>query len=168
MSELVARLAVNHLRNLMFPTMPQDIRELFPKITDMLMSGSNLVPNIQVGQYQDLGANAATPLITVDCSGTAEGAVNVYRHLDLHVDMWAGGNAASNLDGRRVISIISEYVFRYLQNMNWSGKPQPGSSYVQIQRSYEIERSMILFEPDVKVYHISNIYRVEALCQTWY
>lgn len=167
MSEQVARLAVVTLRNNMFPALPQDIQGLFALISDPLVSGQDQVPNIVVGQYQDFGVGAATPMITVFCSGSAEGIVNQYRHLDLHVDIWLGGNAAPNVDGRRVVSVIYEYVFRTLQNTNWSGKAA-GGSFVQIERSYEIERSPILFEPEGKVYHIANAYRVEALAKTWY
>lgn len=169
MSEAVARLAVNYLRNYMYFALPADIQRMFPMVTDLLgPTGINQVPNILVGQYQDFGVGAATPLITVYCAGAAEGIVNQYRHLDLHVDIWIGGNIATNVDGRRFISIIYEYVYRTLQNTNWTGVPKPGGNTIQIQRSYETERSPILFEAADKMYHLANIYRVEALCKTWY
>ena len=168
MSEKVARLAVNQLRNVMFPALPADVQKLFPKTTDALMSGTNQVPNIMVGSYQDLGANTGTPLITVYCDGAQEGIVNVYRHLDLHIDIWLGGDVAANMDGRRLVSTIYEYINRSLQNINWSGTVKPGAGYVSIQRCYETERSPILFEPTNKIYHLSNTYRVEAISQSWY
>lgn len=168
MSELVARLAVNLLRNGMFPQLPADVRQLFPLITDTLVQkGQIQVPNIVVGEYVDYGANSASPMIAVHCEGPQEGIVNVWRHLNLSVDMWIGGDQTGNVDGRRFVSILYEYVNRSLQNINWSGGV-PGSSYVQIQRSYELERSPILFEPTNKTYRISNIYRVEAISKTWY
>lgn len=175
MSEVVARLAVNYLRKYMFPVLPQDIRKVFPQISDPLGAdtsgnpiGKNQVPNIVVGQYQDFGVGAATPIITVYCAGASEGMVNQYRHLDMHVDIWVGGNIAANVDGRRWVSIIYEYVYRTLQNTNWTGIPINGGHTVQIERSFETERSPVLFEPTAKMYHISNIYRVEALSIVWY
>ena len=169
MSEQVARLAVNYLRKYMFPVLPTDIQNMFPPAVDPLgPGGPNQVPNIMVGQYQDFGVGAATPLITVYCAGAQEGIVNQYRHLDLHVDIWVGGNFATNVEGRRIVSIIYEYVNRTLQNTNWTGVPKPGSNTIQIQRSYETERSPILFEASEKIYHLVNIYRVEALCRSWY
>ena len=170
MSELVARLAVSQLRNNMFPALSQDMQALFPKTVDPLVQdGQTQVPNIVVGEYADYGANAPNPMITVHCEGPQEGIVNVWRHLNLTIDMWIGGDKGPNVDGRRFVSIIHEYVNRFLQNVNWSGRGgSKGSSYVQIQRSYETERSPILFDPTNKVYRISNIYRVEAVSQTWY
>jgi hypothetical protein len=168
MSELVARLAVNLLRNGMFPQLPVDIQSLFPLITDPLVeNGQTQVPNIVVGEYVDFGSNAATLMMAVHCEGPQEGIVNVWRHLSLTVDIWASGDSASNVDGRRVVSIIYEYTNRALQNINWSGGAK-GSSYVQIERSYELERSPIIYDAQTKVYRISNIYRVEALSNKWY
>lgn len=169
MSELVSRLAVQQLRNLMFPQLPQDIQGLFPLIADPLVeNGQTQVPNIVVGEYVDFGANASTPMLAVSCKGAQEGIVNVWRHLDLTIDMWINGNAGGNVDGRRVVSILYEYTNRALQNINWSGAA-PGSSYVQVQRCYETERSPILFEPTAKIYRISNIYKVEAISgKGWY
>jgi hypothetical protein len=162
MSELVARVAVQLLRNYMFPALPQDMQEKFPTYADPLVS-NNQVPNIIAGQYQDLGANATTPLITVHCEGAAEGLVNVYRHITMHVDIWVGApTPGPNIDERRFISILYEYIYRSLQNTNWSGQK------VRIERSYEIERSPILFEPQTKMMHLSNSYRVEALSTVWY
>jgi len=152
----------------MFPALPPDVQSKFPTVQDPLVNGPNSVPNIVVGQYQDFGANAATPMVTVNCNGAAEGIVNVYRHLDLRVDIWVGGNIASNVDGRRFISIIYEYIFRTLCNTNWTGQSQPGGSTVRIERCYETERSPILFEPTNNIYHIATIFRVEALANTWY
>jgi len=168
MSEQVARLCVNTLRSSMFPLLPPDVQSKFPLISDPLVAGNNQVPNIIVGEYQDTGANAATPMVTVNCNGAQDGLVKVYRHLDLFVDIWVGGNIAPNVDGRRFVSIIYEYVNRTLENTNWTGVAQPGGSTVQIERCYETERSKIMFDPQNKIYHISNIYRVEALCKTWY
>lgn len=168
MSEQVARLAVNHLRKFMFPALPPDMQAVFPKTKDPLISGPASVQNIVVGQYLDFGANAANPLITVNCSGAAEGIVNVYRHLDLHVDIWVGGNLAINADGRRFVSIIYEYIFRTLQNTNWTGFAQSGGSKIRIQRCYETERSPIMFEAMNKVYHLAIVFRVEAISETWY
>lgn len=169
MSELVARLAVAQLRTNMFPLLSPDIQKMFPLITDPILSGENKVPQIIVGEIQDLGVGVVTPLITVNCSGVQEGLVNVYRHLDLRVDIWCGGNLAPGLDGRRLISNIYEYVNRALQNVNWSGRGGAlNVSYVQIKRCFETQRSPILFEPATKMYHIANGYRVEALSQTWY
>lgn len=168
MSEQVARLCVNVLRKYMFAALPQDIQNTFPKITDQLISGQNPQPNIVVGEYMDFGANAATPMVTVNCAGPTEGIVNVYRHLDLHVDIWAGGNIAANVDGRRFVSIVYEYIFRTLCNTNWTGIAQPGGSTVSIQRCYEIDRSKILFDAASKIYHIAVVFKVEAICKTWY
>ena len=168
MSEKVARLAVTTLRNSMFPLLPQQIRDMFPKILDPLVDQTEKVPNIVVGQYQDFGANAGLPMIAVNCEGASEGIVNVYRHITMHVDIWVGANQSPNVDARRIASIIYEYVFRSLQNVNWSSKLVDGISAVQIERCYELERSAILFEPTNKIYHIANSYRVEALSQTWY
>lgn len=168
MSEQVSRLAVNYLRNHMVPALPPDVQNLIPLVTDPLVAGQNQVPNVVVGQYLDFGANPITPMITVHCEGPAEGIVNVYRHLDLHIDIWIGGNVATNVDGRRLTSIISEYCFRSLNNTNWSGISQSGGSYVQIQRSYETNVGPILFEPQNKIYHKSITLRVEALSKTWY
>lgn len=164
MSELVARLAVAQLRKFMIPALPSDVSSKFPLINDPLVSGNTQVPNIVVGQYQDQGANAALPMITVYCEGASEGLVNVYRHLTLHVDIWVGpATPGPNADERRFVSIVYEYIFRSLQNTNWSGQK------VRIERSYEIERSPILFEPASKIYHLSNSYRVEALSAAgWY
>jgi len=169
-SELVARLAVQRLRNVMFPLLPTDVQNLFPMTTDPLVdNGQTEVPNIVVGEYSDFGANAATPMITVHCEGPQEGIVNVWRHLNLTADMWIGGDQAANVDGRRIVSIIHEYTNRSLQNINWSGRGgAAGSSYVQIKRCYEVERSPILFESTNKIYRISEIFRVEALSQSWY
>lgn len=171
MSELVARLAVQQLRNKMFPALPQDIQSIFPQISDTLVQGgANQVPNIVVGEYVDYGANAASPMIAVSCEGPQEGIVNVWRHLNLTVDMWISGEMGGNVDGRRVISIIYEYVNRALQNINWSGNGGiVGSGFVRIKRSYESERSKILFDPTNKAFRIANIYKVEAICDTgWY
>lgn len=162
MSELIARLAVQQLRNKMYPALPDTVQKLFPQISDPVVSGSTLVPNIVVGQYSDFGVGAATPMIAVNASGAQEGIVNVYRHLNLSIDIWVGGDKAGNLDGRRVVSIIYEYVNKSLQNVNWSGQ------LVQIERCYETERPAIMFDPTGKLYRIANIYRVEALSAKWY
>jgi len=170
MSEKVARLAVQQLRKNMFPQLPQDIQDLFPKTTDPLgprpADGSipdlDQVPNIMVGQYQDFGANAGTLLVTVYSSGSAEGIVKVYRHLELYVDIWVSSAESSNVEARRIASIIYEYIFRNLHNKNWSGEN------IQIERCYEIERSPILFDGQNKICHIANVYRVEALSAVWY
>lgn len=169
MSELVARLCVQQLRNKMFPALPSDVQNLFPQIADPLVQNSTtMVPNIVVGEYVDYSANAATPMMAVHCEGPQEGIINVLRHLNLSIDMWIGGDVAGNVEGRRVVSIIYEYANRALQNINWSGKA-PGSSYVQIERSYETERSPIIFDGTTKVYRIANIYRVEAISRDgWY
>jgi len=169
MSEQVARLAVNLLRKSMYSALPQDVQAMFPPYTDPLLpQNKNPVPNIVVGEYRDFGVNVPTPLITVNCDGAQEGLVNVYRHLNLNIDIWIGGNVAPNVDGRRLISIIYEYINRSLQNVNWTGVPNAGGNTIQIERCYETERSRILFEASTKVYHLANIYRVEALCKTWY
>ena len=169
MSEQVSRLAVQHLRKKMFPLLPSEIQKTFPLISDPLVEDDNKVPKIVVGTLTEYGANTATPAITVNCEGEADGIVNVYRHLLLHVDIWAGGNIASNVDGRRFVSIVYQHVFDALQNINWSGRGgSPNTDYVQVERCYETQRSAIMFEPAQKIYHIANTYRVEALCQTWY
>lgn len=167
MSEKIARLAVNYLRDFMFPALPIDIQNLFPLVNDPFASpdSTDPVPNIVVGEYQDFGANASLPMITAYAEGAAEGIVPHYRHLTLHIDIWVGANQSPNVDSRRVISILYEYVFRTLDNTNWT----PTKQGVQIERSYEIERSAILFEPTNRIYHISNSYRVEALSASgWY
>jgi len=163
MSELVSRLAVQQLRNLMFPALPPDIQSKFPQISDPIVAGDNQVPNIVVGQFQDFGANPATPMIAVYCEGAAEGLVNVYRHITMHVEPWVPApTPGPNADARRFLSILYEYIFRSLQNVNWSGQQ------VRIERCYEIERSPILFEPQNKIYHLSIAFRVEALSLAWY
>jgi hypothetical protein len=162
MSEKVARLAVRALRNNMFPGLPDYIRNKFPMVKDPVVSPTEPVPNIVVGRYVDFGANAASPMIAVVCDGAAEGMVNVYRHLNLRIDIWLGGDVAGNVDGRRFVSIIYEHIFENLQNTNWSGDS------IDIERCYETERSEILFEPQNKIYHIANTYRVEALSKLWY
>lgn len=162
MSERVARLAVSALRALMFPQLPSQIQQLFPMIADPLIAGDNKVPNIVVGEYEDFGSAAGLPMITIHCDGAVEGMVNVYRHLTLTVDIWTGAGEAVNVDGRRVASTIYQYVFQNLQNTNWSGNK------VEIARCYEVDRSKILFEPESKIYHIANLYRVEALSAVWY
>lgn len=160
MSEKVARLAVSKLRTFMFPQLPVALRAMFPLITDPLVKGDTKVPNIVVGDQADFGANTAnTAMVTVNAEGATDGIVNVYRHIQLNVDIWA---SQPNVDGRRVASIIYEYVFNNLCNTNWTGDG------IAIQRSYEIERSPVLFEPQNKIYHISNKYRVEAISETWY
>lgn len=169
MSELVARLAVQQLRNKMFPSLPSTFQKILPLVQDPLVEdGPTQVPNIVVGEYQDFGANAPTPMITVHCDGPQEGIVNVWRHVNLYIDIWLNGSVSGNVDGRRVISVLYEYINRSLQNVNWSGRGSPGSSFVQVQRCYEIERSTIQFEPTDKTYHLANIYKVEAVSQTWY
>lgn len=172
MSEKVARLAVQQLRIGMYPLLPQDVQEIFPLVEDTLVQGgTDKVPNVMVGEYSDFGGRAGTPMIAVHCEGPQEGIVNVYRHLNLSVDIWIDGTSGGNVDGRRVVSIIYEYVNRALQNVNWSGSGKPGAKgndFVQIQRCYETERSSILFEETGKVYRIANIYKVEALSQSWY
>lgn len=164
MSELVARLAVHQLRTYMFPALPAGVSKKFPLISDPLVSGTTQVPNAVVGQYQDYGANAVLPGIFVYAEGAQEGLVNVFRHLTLHVEPWAPcSNPGPNVDERKFMGILYEYINRCLQNTNWSG------SGVRIQRCYEIERSPMLFEPTNKVYHIANAYRVEALSNVgWY
>jgi len=163
MSERVARLAVNLLRGPMYNALPQDVQALFPQITDPIVTGNqDPVPNIVVGRYQDFGANAAAIIVTVDCAGPAESLVRQYRHLDLDVEVWVTSGQSPNVDGRRIASIIYEYIRRTLQDVNWSG------NQISIQRSYETERSPILFEGQNKTYHISSRYRVEAISQVWY
>ncbi len=171
MSEKVARLAVQLLRNKMFPALPQSYQDMFAKITDPLVSATDKVPNIVVGDVQDFGANVAFPIITVHGEGITDNMVNVYRHLDMIVDIWAGDSQSSDVDGRRIVSTLYEFVRRSLQNVNWSGLPPGGTTpadFVQVERSYETERSPILFQADQKLYHIRNSYRVEVLSQTWY
>lgn len=172
MSEKVARLAVQQLRLAMFPSLPDDVQTLFPKIQDTIVQGGqDTVPNIVVGEYSDYGARTSTPMIAVHCEGPQEGIVNVFRHLSLSIDIWIDGTSGGNVDGRRIVSIIYEYVNKAFQNINWSGSGIPGkkgTDFVQIKRCYEIERSQILFEETSKIYRIANIYRVEALSQTWY
>ena len=148
----------------MFQDLPADIRKMFPLIADPLVEGAESVPAIVVGDYQDYGANAASPMICVTAEGATEGIVNVYRHITLRVTMWVGGDKVTNVDGRRIVSIIYEAVFQNLCNTNWTGNG------ISIQRSYEIERSKILFEPTAKTYRIENTYRVEAIAvgATWY
>lgn len=163
MSELVARLAVKQLRNKMFSQLPESVQNMFPLITDVVVQqGDDKVPNIVVGEYSDFGVNAASPMVAVSCKGPQEGVVNQYRHLDLSIDIWVGGDKAGNREGRTVVSIIYEYVNRFIQNVNWSGQK------VSIARCYETERSPIMFDPTGKVYRIANIYRVEALSAVWY
>lgn len=168
MSESLARLAVNQLRKNMYPNLPQDVQNIFPKIADPFTLVSDPVPNIVVGEYTDFGMNAQSPVIAVHCEGPQEGIVNVWRHLKLSIDIWIGGNTGGNVDGRRIVSIIYEYVNRALQNVNWSGEPSPGADYIQIQRCFESERSSILFDTNNKAYRIANIYQVEAISKTWY
>jgi hypothetical protein len=169
MSEQISRLAVQQLRNVMFPLLPQFIQSQFPTSSDPLVAGDMPVPNIFVGDITEKGAQAATPAITVSCEGEAEGTVSVYRHLLLHVDIWVGGNVASSGSGRRFVSTIYQHIFDSLQNVNWSGRGGvQGIDYVQILRCYETQRSGIMFEPTSKIYHLANTYRVEALCKTWY
>lgn len=163
MSEKVSRLAVALLRNAMYNALPPDIQGLIPKISDVLVTGSqDQVPNIVVGRYQDFGSNAGMIVITVDCSGPSESLVRVYRHLDLDVEIWVSSAQSPNVDGRKIVSILYEYIRRTLQETNWSGNS------ISIQRSYETERSPILFEGQNKIYHLSNRYRVEAISLLWY
>lgn len=168
MSELVAKVAVQYLRATMFPALPADVQQKFPRISDPLLN--NPVPNIVVGQYQDYGANAAMPIVTAYCEGAAEGIVNVYRHLTLHVEPWiSAATLGPNVDGRTFLGILYEYIFRCLQNTNWgSAGNKVGIKGLRIERCYEIERSPLLFEPQNKIYHLSNSYRVEALSSVWY
>jgi hypothetical protein len=163
-SAKVSNLAIRILRNAMFPALPQDLQALFPKVQDPFAPPNNQepVPNIMPGEYEDYGANAGAILITVYSYGPTEPITRVYRHLTLVVDIWVSAAQASNVDGRRIVEILYEYVRRTLQETNWSGQ------LVQIERSYEIERSKVMFEPTNKIYHIANLYRVEALSQTWY
>jgi hypothetical protein len=169
MSLIVSRLAIQQLRTNMFLKLPVDIQNLFPTTYDALTGSESNTHNIVNGEYQDFGVNATTPMITVHSEGIQEGIVNVWRHIDLHIDIWVGGNVAPNVDGRRFISIVYEYINKALQNVNWSGRGgMAGGDYVQIQRCYETERSSIIFEPTGKVYHLSNVYRVEAISQSWY
>lgn len=146
----------------MFPQLPSTIQALFPLITDPLVAGDTQVPNIVVGQYADFGANAGLVMVSVYCDGATDGIVNVYRHISMHIDIWVSAQAAPNVDARRIVSIIYEYIFNNMCNTNWTGNG------ISIQRSYEIERSAILFEADSKMYHISNVYRVEAISELWY
>ena len=156
----------------MYPALPQDLQApFFPLTSDPLVQqGQTQVPNIVVGTYQDYGANVPTPMVAVDCSGPQEGIVNVWRHLNLSIDIWMNGASAPNVDGRRVVTIIYEYINRSLQNINWSGNGGvAGSGFVRIQRCYESEKSPILFDSTSKIYRIANIYKVEAMCTTgWY
>lgn len=167
MSEKVARLAVQLLRNAMFNALPSDIQSLIPMVSDPLVTGSqDQVPNIVVGAYQDFGANAGMIMIAVDCNGTTEPITRVYKHLDLDVDIWLSANQSPNVDGRRVVSILHEYIRRTLQETNWTTNTT--SDFTSIQRCYETERSKIMFEGQNKIYHLSNRYRVEAISQNWY
>lgn len=162
MSAKVTRLAVNALRR-MFPFLPEDLQEMFPLVTDPYAQVPNSqVPNIMPGEYTDWGTNAGMILITVHSAGEMESMTRVYRHLVLYVDIWVSPAQSPNVEGRRIADILYEYVRRALQETNWSG------DQVSIQRSYEIERSAVMFEPSNKIYHISNQYRVEAVSQTWY
>lgn len=164
MSAKITRLAVNTLRATMFNNLPEDIQAMFPLVQDPYakIPGSQ-VPNIMPGEYQDWSANAGTILITVHSAGELESLTTVYRHLVLYVDLWVSSAQSPNVEGRRIVDILYEYVQRALQETNWSG------DLISIQRSYEIERSEVMFEPTNKIYHISNQYRVEAVTSNgWY
>lgn len=162
MSGKITRLAVNTLRA-MVPFLPADLQAMFPLVVDPYAKIPNTqVPNIMPGSYVDWGSNAGMILITVNSAGEMEPMTRVYRHLVLYVDIWVSASQSPNVEGRRIADILYEYVRRALQETNWSGDS------VSIQRSYEIERSQVLFEPTNKIYHISNQYRVEAISQQWY
>jgi hypothetical protein len=164
MSAKVTRLAVNLLRKAMYNALPTDVQSLFPKVNDPFATtpSADPVPNIMPGEYDDYGANAGMILVTVHSYGPTEPITRVYKHITLVVDIWVSPAQSPNVDGRRLVDIVYEYIRRTLQETNWSG------DQISIQRSYETERSEVMFEPTSKIYHIANLYRVEAISQTWY
>jgi hypothetical protein len=164
MSAKVTRLVVNNLRNNMFPALPVDVQKMFPLVNDPYATVPNSqVPNIMPGEYTDWSSNAGMILITVHSAGELESMTRVYRHLVMYIDIWVSAGQSPNVEGRRIVDILYEYVQRFMQENNWSG------SLISIQRSYEIERSEVMFEPTNKIYHISNQYRVEAITSAgWY
>jgi len=163
-STKVSEIAIQLLRQEMFNNLPKDVQAIFPKIADPLSAGGgDNVPNIVPGHVEEYGTLSSTPMVTVYSSGPAEGILKVWRHLDLYVDVWMGASQVANMDARRIVAIIAEYIYRSLHNRNWSAE------FIQIKRSYEVSRSEILFEPTNKIYHISSTYRVEALSSVgWY
>ena len=158
MSERINQLALDVLRTDVFDSLPDHIKKLFSKV----LTDTGEVPNIIIGLPLEQGANVAYPLISVYSKGAAEGLVGVFRHVDLYLDFWGAGFQAVNVEGRTVVAILYEYTRRQFQDKNWS------KNGVLIKRSYETSRSEVLFEPDQKIYHIDNTFRVEALSQTWY
>ena len=158
MSEKINQLAVEVLRTDVFDSLPDHIKKLFPKA----LAETGEVQNMIIGLPLEQGANVAYPLISVYSKGAAEGLVGVFRHVDLYLDFWVSGFQAANVEGRTVVAILYEYTRRQFQDKNWS------KNGVLIKRSYETSRSEVLFEPDQKIYHIANTYRVEALSKDWY
>jgi len=160
LSRLVNRQFLGFLRNLAYPSLPQDVQNLFPRYQDPIDGD---VPNILEGHLSELGANANFPLITVSSSGALEGLTRgTYRHLQVFVDYWVSAAQTQNLDGRNVVSQLYEYASKVLQDGNMSG------GGVAIKRCYETENSDVLFQAAEKLYHIATVYRVEAIAASWY
>ncbi len=153
-------MVVNVLRSDMFNSLPVDVKAMFPVLEDPQLGP---VPNIFTGHIAEMGANVSFPAISVSSRGAAEALTRGrYRHITAEVDYWSGAGQTQNLDGRKIVSILYEYSFQALQDKNFS------SDNVLIKRCYEIERSDTMFEPTDKLYHINNVYRIEALSSSWY
>lgn len=159
MSERLNSRVVTHLRANMFPTLPAGVQALFPIVPIDQTLGSG--PNIIVGPIAEKGVGIAFPCIAAWTKGALEGLTRRrYVHFTLFVDFWV---QSPGPDGRRILGILYEYTSRALQDVNWSG------DQISIKRCFETEKSDVMFEAPEKLYHLSNLYRVEAIGQgSWY
>lgn len=154
MSERLNQRAVTVLRTDMYPKLPPDIQALIPKLNDPYLGPG---PNIFVGPMQERGVTPALPCVAVWSEFVAEALTgSKYIHATLYVDCWCSASDGGNVDGRRVVGILGEYVGRALQDNNWTGDG------ISIKRCYDINTSGVVFESAEKLHHILQTYRVEA------
>jgi hypothetical protein len=156
MSERINRLAQGVLINSVYPSLPRDFRNQFPQVTDRV---SGLSKNFLIGPIADQGANVAFPAITVWSTGPAESLIKNYKHLSLHLDIWTSGD---NVTYRRMVGVLYEYCRRQFIEGNWSGDG------VLIKRCWEADVSDAMFDPQLKLWHLAQLMRVEAISATWY
>jgi hypothetical protein len=161
MSEKINRLALAVLRTDVFNALPAYVQSQFAMIPDPY-NNSALVPNMDVGALPERGSSPTFPTICVYSDGTPDNMVNVYRHISLHIDIWAGGANIKPVDARKMVGIIYQAVYAAFQNTNWS------KNGVSIQRSYEIENPGPMYIEDSKLYDLPVTFRVEAISRVWY
>lgn len=164
MSELLNLTAVYQLRAGMFPLLPPDLQKMFPRFSDPVLGDG---PNIVSGHLSEMGTGAAFPMVTVSSSGSLEPLTRgTYRHLSMYVDYWSSAKQAQDPDARRIVQIMYNYGSKALQDVNFS--TNVGKVALAIKRCYEIDCSDVLFEQTSKLYHVAEVFRVEASADSWY